>query len=102
MSEVTSVSPRIDPRLLEAAIELDDPREPIAETCRRVGRRAQELGLTRPGYDSIRLLVREHRRNIEQARELLAPVFADALQGRVGWWDIERVMEASRLARPNV
>jgi hypothetical protein len=50
-------APRLSRRLLEAIARLDDPRLPIAETCRRVGSRAHELGLPRPSYERVRVLV---------------------------------------------
>lgn len=69
----------------------------MAETCRRVGRFAEELGLPRPGYDSIRLIVAEHRRNRAEILELLEPVLADFLEGRVGAWDVERLIDAATI-----
>jgi hypothetical protein len=54
-------APRIDSRLLAGLARLDDPRAPIADTHRRVGELASRLGLTRPSYQQIRLLVHEHR-----------------------------------------
>jgi hypothetical protein len=53
---------RIPPRLLEAILRLDDPKLPIAEVARRVGAEADRLGVTRPSYERIRLLVHEARR----------------------------------------
>ncbi len=55
-------APRIDSRLRAGLARLDDSRVPIAETHRRVGELASRLGLTRPSYQQIRLLVHEHRR----------------------------------------
>ncbi len=40
----------------------DDRSIPIAETCRRVGNEAERIGLTRPSYERVRLLVHESRR----------------------------------------
>jgi hypothetical protein len=57
-----TMAPRISPRLLEAIIRFDDRAHPIAETCRRVGREADRLGLTRPSYQRVRVLVHESRR----------------------------------------
>jgi hypothetical protein len=96
---VTVASPRLDRRLRRAARKLDDPAEPIAETWRKVGRRAEELGLPRPGYDTIRLLVGEHRRRRALQRALLDPVVSDLLQGRLSTWDVEQLLEARRLSR---
>jgi hypothetical protein len=50
-------APRYDPRLLEALLRLDDRAVPIAEVGRRLGRAADELGLTRPSYVHVRRLV---------------------------------------------
>jgi len=96
---VTSVSPRLDPRLLDAARTLDDPTAPIAETWRRVGSVADELGLCRPSYDSIRMCVRAHRQDRDDVSRLLAPVVADALQGRMSGWDLDRIAKATQVAR---
>jgi hypothetical protein len=52
----------MSPRLLEALVKADDPSVPIAETCRRVGREADRIGVVRPSYERVRLLVHESRR----------------------------------------
>ena len=71
----------------------------MAETWRKVGRMAVQLDLPRPGYDTIRLIVREHRRRRANVQELLEPVISDLVQGRVSAWDVERVVEAASLMR---
>ena len=96
---MTATSPRLDKRLRAAARKLDDHRTPVAETWRRVGAKADELGLPRPGYDTIRLIVRDHRQRRAEVKRLLDPVVSDLLQGRVTTWDIERALEAARVAR---
>ncbi|MDP9490823.1 MAG: hypothetical protein M3P42_01260 [Actinomycetota bacterium] len=53
---------RMSPRLLETLVRTDDRSIPIAETCRRVGNEAERIGLTRPSYERVRLLVHESRR----------------------------------------
>jgi hypothetical protein len=60
---VVPSAPRIDSRLVAAVGWLDDRREPMAETNRRVGWLARDLGLPKPSYQQIRLLGRQHRRN---------------------------------------
>ena len=55
-------APRIGPTLLAAIERLDDDAIPIAEVNRRVGAVASQLGLVRPSYEQIRILVHEHRR----------------------------------------
>jgi hypothetical protein len=52
----------VSPRLLETLVRTDDRSIPIAETCRRVGDEADRIGLTRPSYERVRLLVHESRR----------------------------------------
>jgi hypothetical protein len=91
------VSLPIDRRLREAAVALDDPRESMAETWRRVGRVADELGLTRPGYDSIRLIVGERRRASREIAARLQPVLSDLLQGRLSAWDLQQLIDAASI-----
>ncbi len=55
------MAPRISPRLIEVVLRFDDRTVPIAETYRRVGAEAERLGLTRPSYQRIRVLVHEAR-----------------------------------------
>lgn len=51
----------MSPHLLETLVKADSPSVPIAETCRRVGREADRIGLARPSYERVRLLVHESR-----------------------------------------
>ena len=60
---------------------------------------ADQLGLPRPSYDTVRLIIRDHRRRREDVRQLLEPVVTDLLQGRVSAWDLERVIEAATVVR---
>ena len=62
LSDVPTMAPRIRKELLEAVVRHDKRTHPIAETCRRVGRDAERLGLTRPSYQRVRELVHESRR----------------------------------------
>jgi hypothetical protein len=64
---VLSFAPRIDSRLVAAAERLDDPTMPIAETSRRVGLVADELGVIRPSYEQVRLIVNRARSRGRQA-----------------------------------
>ena len=57
---VTS-APRISARLITALVRLDNPALPIAEINRRLGAEAARLGLTRPSYERIRVLLHEAR-----------------------------------------
>jgi hypothetical protein len=57
-----AAAPRINRRLLEALVRFDDRFLPIAEIHRRVGEEADRLGLTRPSYQRIRVLLHQSRR----------------------------------------
>jgi hypothetical protein len=59
---VLEFAPRIDSRLVAAAERLDEATTPIAETNRRVGAVAAELGLARPSYEQVRRIVVRARR----------------------------------------
>jgi hypothetical protein len=65
---VLHFAPRLSPRLLEAIARLDDPRLPIAEVNRRVGAEAARLGLPRPSYQRVRVLVNTIRDARRRAR----------------------------------
>jgi hypothetical protein len=92
-------SPRLDPRLRKAAIEVDRRDESMAETWRKVGRIACKLGLHRPSYETIRIIVGRHRLRRARVHELLQPVLTDFLQGRVSAYDVARTIEAANLMR---
>jgi hypothetical protein len=55
-------APRISFRLLQTLDRVDDPTLPIAEINRRLGAEAWRLGLPRPSYQRIRVLVHQLRR----------------------------------------
>ena len=55
-----ALSPR-DVRIQVLVGTLDDPEVPFAETWRLVGKAAEELGFTRPGYHVVRVLARAER-----------------------------------------
>ena len=89
-------APRYDPRILAAARELDDPEQPIAETCRRVGARAERLGLPRPSYVHLRRYIVEERARRGAVREIIAEAYLDAMRSRVvdGYEILEQIREA--------
>ena len=68
MTAMARSAPRYDPRLVAAARRLDDATLPMAETCRRVGAYAEEIGLVRPSYVHLRRLIRPHRERAAAAR----------------------------------
>jgi hypothetical protein len=57
-----SFAARVTERLYRRLIELDDDGVPVAETYRRVAAEAERMGLTRPSYERIRVLVHQSRR----------------------------------------
>jgi hypothetical protein len=59
---VLSFAPRLSRKLLVAIVRYDDRKVPIAETYRKVGREAERLGLPRPSYQRVRVLVHASRR----------------------------------------
>jgi len=61
---------------LEALVRLDDRLVPIAEINRRVGREAERLGLQRPSYQRVRVLV-HHSRRLRRSRPTTATVLVD-------------------------
>jgi hypothetical protein len=59
---VPPAAPRIDSRLVAALVRIDDPHRPIAETNRRLGSVAAELGLVKPSYEQVRVVLHAVRR----------------------------------------
>jgi len=65
---LTTCGPRVDERLVAALARLDDPTLPIAETNRRLGVVAEGLGLIRPSYQQVRVIVHELRSRRQSSR----------------------------------
>ena len=63
-----AISPN-DPRLRALVAAFDEEGAPAAETCRRVGAAARELGLIQPSYGHVRRIVRIERQRQELRRE---------------------------------
>jgi hypothetical protein len=62
LAGMPSFAARVTERLYRRLVELDDDGVPIAETYRRVAAEAERMGLSRPSYERIRVLVRQSRR----------------------------------------
>jgi hypothetical protein len=84
---------------------LDDPTQPMAETCRRVAAVAESLGLFRPSYVHLRRFLVEKRADERAARarrdelrRIAADVYLDAMRGfRINAYEIaSRVQDAGR------
>jgi hypothetical protein len=80
---VVPLAPRYSHRILDAVRALDDPSEPMAETCRRVGLAAERMGLPRPSYSHLRRYIREERERRAAIRAVLADVANDVIAGKV-------------------
>jgi hypothetical protein len=63
-----SSAPRLDNRLVNVVVRLDDPSVPIAETYRRSREDAARLDIPRPSYECVRLLVHDARRERRRRR----------------------------------
>jgi hypothetical protein len=59
---MTSSAPRLPLRLLKELDRLEDRRLPMAEVSRRLGRRADRLGLPQPSYETVRAILAPRRR----------------------------------------
>jgi hypothetical protein len=77
---VPAIAPRIPPRLLDAIERLSRRNVPIAEINRLVGVRAEQLGLSRPSYEQVRVLVHAAR----ALRASVRPVAEVALEFAAG------------------
>lgn len=85
-------APRVHPVLAEAARLLDDDRQSMASTWRRVGALADDLGMARPGYHSIRQIVGPERRR-RAARRAVAREAIGELWAYTGP-DVPRLLRA--------
>jgi hypothetical protein len=56
------IAPRIDSKLVAALVRLDDRQLPIAEINRRLGLVAADLGLPKPSYEQVRVILHAVRR----------------------------------------
>lgn len=54
-------APRLERRLLETIVRLDDPSVPIAENYRCLREHAAQLDVPRPSYECFRQLVHDAR-----------------------------------------
>ena len=90
----TRAAPRIDARL-SALIAVAPEGMSAADVTRRVGQLAWELGIARPSYEQVRLLLKECRFDAEQLR--YRDVLFDIWIGTRPAWDLERFMYGERL-----
>ena len=83
---LTICGPRIDERLVAAIARLDDPTLPIAETNRQLGVVAEGLGLVRPSYQQVRVIVhqlRSQKRSSRLGETLLQVAYGMRTQGQI-------------------
>jgi hypothetical protein len=88
---LTKCGPRIDERLVAAIARLDDPTLPIAATNRRLGVVAEGLGLIRPSYQQVRVIVHELRSRKRSSR--LGETLLDIAYGMRTLEQVLRVLE---------
>jgi hypothetical protein len=62
LAGMPTLAARVTEQLYRRLVKFDDDRVPIAETYRRVATEAERMGLTRPSYERIRVLVHQSRR----------------------------------------
>ena len=74
---MVTCAPRISARLLAALARLDNPALPVAEVNRRLGAEAARLGLTRPSYERIRVLLNEARHARRRRGQTTAQVLVE-------------------------
>jgi hypothetical protein len=85
---VRFAAPASDHRYLALVVALDDPKTPMAETWRQVGREAPRLGLPRPGYHMVRVLVKSVRA-AAAAREATKAAVADVFKALASPYVVE-------------
>ena len=94
-----SLSPN-EPRVHALVVALDRDDVPIAATWRAVGEAAWELGLPRPGYHTVRNLVRvERRRRAARAATRAAALDVVLAFGSSRVVDIPIALDALEYAR---
>ena len=71
-----------------------------AETWRRVGTVAEQLGVPRPGYDTIRRLLHAERSRRAAIRRLVEPIAVDLARGYVSIAHLDRIRAAAEIAKP--
>jgi hypothetical protein len=85
-----------DPRISALVAALDEDGMPAAETCRRVGAAAEEIGLIRPSYQHVRRVVQVERRRRElraEARKVLTGAVSTSAAGLAPSVVLERLRE---------
>jgi hypothetical protein len=80
---VVPLAPRYSHHIFDAVRALDDPSQPMAETCRRVGVAAERMGLPRPSYSHLRRHIRDKRERRAEIRSILHDVTTDLIAGKV-------------------
>ena len=97
-ARVVPLAPRYSHRIFDAVRALDDPKEPMAETCRRVGRAAERMGLPRPSYSHLRRYIKDERERRAEIRRIVHDVTTDLIAGKVPhpYVVLDRIEEARR------
>ena len=77
-----AAGPRVERRFLEHIVEVDDPSVPMAETYRRIRAVAAQLGVPRPSYERVRLLLHSTRLRPDERKRVLGLAFELAYNTR--------------------
>jgi hypothetical protein len=94
---VVPLAPRYSQQIFDAVRALDERNLPMAETCRRVGQAAEQMGLPRPSYSHLRRFIVAERERREAIRKLVSDVTTELLAGKVPhpYYVLDRIEEAS-------
>jgi hypothetical protein len=89
---MVAAAPRMDPRLRRLACRLGRRRLATADVHRAVGGYASRIGVPRPSYEQVRLLVNEARIQYA-ARRVAAELILDVELGRRRVTDLLYLLE---------
>jgi hypothetical protein len=79
---VYAAAPRVERQFLKRLAKLDDRTVPMAETYRRARDLAQQMGITRPSYERVRLHLHAARAREEEHRRTRELIFQLAYNTR--------------------
>lgn len=93
-------APRMHPFILERIWAVDDGQRTVAGIWRDVGREATRVDLARPGYHSVRVVVRAERERREARNEAILIALEEATRWAPdGLRVTDHVAAAARLSR---
>jgi hypothetical protein len=100
-TRVVRFSPRLHEYIVGRIGAHDDGRRAMAEIWRRAARDAEEVGLSAPGYHSVRAVVRAERERRAAQKEALLIALEESLRWAPdGLRIVDHLAAAVRLRRP--